>query len=949
MNQSARRPLTRALFALTVAAAVLVLVPVASAKGDEATRNKKAFFDIRETPASQLKLHGRAADLDANPSAATSTLKDSLGAEGFVDLDPLTSTVRAVGSTDGFLTSPSAAPASAIALGYAANNAAGSRADAADARLAQARADYVSIDGTHHLLYQQSIKRRSRLRQRPQGERHEERRTDQRSRLPSSPTLRPRRRRRGSAAGEGDRGRKVATPVALGTVPCGATRRRRSTSAPVDGTRLAYQTHLSARDTGLYQSVVDANSRQGSSTAAASSTTRTASVWDNYPGAPVGGTQHSVNLTQWLTPGATTLTGPNAHVYSDVNDDNAADAGEDSPRQRRGRELQLHVPGLRNPPFGNTINSDCTAAFPCSWDSSFPTGAAVLPGQTARGSWTREPRAERGRRCSSSSTTSTTTSRRPRSGSPPRPATSRATTRCRPSRTTAPARSRGIFPDPNHTDNANMSTPPDGMSPRMQMYLFNDPVADDPIFGGVPRADPFIQATAATTPTSSTTSTRTACRTGSSIDADGNSTLGNVQAGSMGEAWSDWYAMDYLVDTGQLDRHRGRRRAAGRQLRRCRRGPDPHPADGLPGRLDVAPAATAGRRRHGRLHLRRLRQDHRRARGPRRRRDLGRDALGSARRALGSDDRPRASSRARWSCRRRTRRILDMRNAILAGRPGRLRRREPQHDLDASSRTAAWATSPGRSTVTTPSRSRTSRCRPDGRRRRKLEGTVTDGTRAAARRARSSRSAVTPPASRRPRRRDREERASYEVKKILFGTYPDVVASGPGYDGRRAGHAHDRTPRPDVDFQLRRDWAALSGGGSIAIQRAGLHRFGCGPSGAIDQSAGERLGQRRPTVTTASSTGNVTPKFIVVAAADCRGHHRDPVNPSNTCGDPGSSSTARLQGRDVHRRHDVHAAGDRRVLPGNRAKENTVFTGTSRTSSSSASGCSTRRSRRPRP
>ena len=36
------------------------------------------------------------------------------------------------------------------------------------------------------------------------------------------------------------------------------------------------------------------------------------------------------------------------------------------------------------------------------------------------------------------------------------------------------------------------------------------------------------------------------------IDADGNSTLGNIQAGSMGEAWSDWYAMDYLVDTGQL-------------------------------------------------------------------------------------------------------------------------------------------------------------------------------------------------------------------------------------------------------------------------------------------------------------------------------------------------------------------------------------------------------------
>src|SRR5581483_12167853 len=34
------------------------------------------------------------------------------------------------------------------------------------------------------------------------------------------------------------------------------------------------------------------------------------------------------------------------------------------------------------------------------------------------------------------------------------------------------------------------------------------------------------------------------------VDAMGNSTLGNIQAGSMGEAWSDWYAMDFLVNLG---------------------------------------------------------------------------------------------------------------------------------------------------------------------------------------------------------------------------------------------------------------------------------------------------------------------------------------------------------------------------------------------------------------
>jgi extracellular elastinolytic metalloproteinase len=31
------------------------------------------------------------------------------------------------------------------------------------------------------------------------------------------------------------------------------------------------------------------------------------------------------------------------------------------------------------------------------------------------------------------------------------------------------------------------------------------------------------------------------------VDVQGRSTLGGVQAGAMGEAWSDWYAMDYLA------------------------------------------------------------------------------------------------------------------------------------------------------------------------------------------------------------------------------------------------------------------------------------------------------------------------------------------------------------------------------------------------------------------
>ena len=35
-------------------------------------------------------------------------------------------------------------------------------------------------------------------------------------------------------------------------------------------------------------------------------------------------------------------------------------------------------------------------------------------------------------------------------------------------------------------------------------------------------------------------------------DADSNPALDTVQAGSMGEAWSDWYALDYLVNQGSI-------------------------------------------------------------------------------------------------------------------------------------------------------------------------------------------------------------------------------------------------------------------------------------------------------------------------------------------------------------------------------------------------------------
>ena len=95
------------------------------------------------------------------------------------------------------------------------------------------------------------------------------------------------------------------------------------------------------------------------------------------------------------------------------------------------------------------------------------------------------------------------------------------------------------LPDANHIDNANMTTPPDGQSPRMQMYLFEPAVGDAflPTNGGDEADVVFHEYTHGL-------SNRLV------VDAMGNSTLGNIEAGAMGEAWSDWYAMDFLVDQG---------------------------------------------------------------------------------------------------------------------------------------------------------------------------------------------------------------------------------------------------------------------------------------------------------------------------------------------------------------------------------------------------------------
>ena len=109
-------------------------------------------------------------------------------------------------------------------------------------------------------------------------------------------------------------------------------------------------------------------------------------------------------------------------------------------------------------------------------------------------------------------------------------------------------------------------------------------------------------------------------------DAGGNPAMNGRQPGAMDEGFADWYALDmltgqgiepYTAAPGELTPVRTRTTGCAPRRSTTRSGRRP-------------PPARARRSGAGRLHLRRLRPDPRRARGARRRGDLGGDALGPA-------------------------------------------------------------------------------------------------------------------------------------------------------------------------------------------------------------------------------------------------------------------------------------------------------------------------------
>ena len=873
---------------VVLAATVLGLTSTAAALAGDANGKhaRLAHLDVRTAPAAQIVLDRRAADLSANPPAATSALKDSLGAEGAVQLDPLTGTASFVGRTDGFLTGASGASAASIASGYVSANAAALGLDSSAVAALKLTNDYVSIDGTHHLSYSQEINGISVF---GNGVKVNVAKGGQVINVVGSPLATT----AGAPAASPGITAGQAILVARSNVGEGATMAPSTTTggqtdfADGDSAKLVYFKTVNGLVLGYrtivfgshdaWTTVVDAANSKVlyRQTLSSDANPVNGSVWDYRPGAAHGGTQHTVDLSPWLT-SSTRLIGNNTLVYDDINSNNVRDATEDV------------TPGAYAfQPFTDTTNSACSAAFPCSWNSTFPGGS--FSWQTNRNQNAVQvfffintyhdhlQAAPIGFTAAAGNFQITNPAGQGVGGDPVlgEPDDGANTLCC----------SGGVpvgLPDPNHIDNANFATPPDGFAPRMQMYLFNDPLS---ALNGAP--DDFIQANGGDEADVVYHEYTHGLSHRLVTDADGNATLGNIQSGAMGEAWSDWYAEDFLVDQGfvtdapgHADVLVGEYVSGGGDLIRteaadCKVGPSTE-ANCRGGRT----GHTGGYTYADYAHVTTGPEVH--ADG-----EIWVQTLWDLRDALGSTTTENLVTRA-MELSPANPSMLDERNAIL------------QADLvdnGGANHDTIWAVfahrgmgffagalngddaQPVADTSLPPTSSRFG----------KLTGKVTDvdtgkpiGGATIAFGGHASGFAddivgVT------------KGNGSYDIKKILVGTYPKVSATAPGYDPVAQPSVVIDSHANNLDWSLQRDYAALSGGASIKSFTGPDFSPDCGPQGAIDQSQGIGWGS----VTDGDdgvATGNVTAHNIVIQLPFGVDINAIKINPSNTCGDPGSSS-----------------------------------------------------------
>jgi extracellular elastinolytic metalloproteinase len=814
----------------------------------------------------------------ASARPATEALRDAIGGEVLVDIDGTTGTPRLVARLDGYLTAASRRAPERVALGYVAAHHAALGLSASDLATFRFRRDYRDIAGVHHLSWTQTVGGAAVF---GNG-------------LTASVTSAGRLLTVGGSpvSGADPAIRPGSRTLSSGAAAIRAARRdlgeQSTTPGPRDlahqvlfvtrhGSHLGWQTvTMSAQHPAL--SVLDAHSgrllfrRSLSAEASGGDRSSGGLAFRYFPGAARGGVAVPVDYARrgWLDRHARTLSGNNSHTYSDVNDDNSAQGTEEvgpSDDHRWDYRLQpFHLAGV----------SFCDNPYPCSWDPDTPYSWQVNRAQNATQVFSFVNRWHDHLRGGPIGFTDAAGSFQLRNRRSATGAGDPVDTQTDDGADTADG-----LPDGDHVDNANMDTPPDGQSPTMQMYLQHQPGTS------YPDGDPF-------SPTNVGDEADTVYHEythGMSnrlvVDASGNSTLGPVQAGAMGEGWSDWYAMDDLVATGLqpdrrrtadvvlfqydgegvfLDRTEPIDCTVGSTSARCTGG-----ATGHTGGYTYADYADVGG--GAEVH-----DDG----------EIWSQTLWDLRDALGSSRTESLVTRA-MELSPGNPSFLDERNAILmadtavfGGSNHRAIWRvfaargmgfyagalggddvAPGADFHAPPRHPATGTLTGRVTD-----------RDSGRAVPGLTVTLA---------FQGGGGAVNPSAT-------TDAAGGYAIGPVPVGTYPRLLVSGPGYDPATTAVTVTRSGAM-TNLTVRRDWAASSGGATIASFTGPDQGPECGPLQAIDNS--HASGWESTAGDDAATPTNVfVPKFVVVDMHRAVDVSQFAVDPAAGCGDGGSASTS---------------------------------------------------------
>lgn len=471
----------------------LLLVPASAAAAP-------GVFDIRHAGIGLPS----APPVSAKSSAARAALKRSLGAEGVLRIDPLTGTPRVIARLDGFLSGPAAGAPEAIALGWARRHRAVLGLGRRDFSGLELIRDATAPDGTTSLVWAQTaggvrsldttlraaVSRDGRLVWIGGSPR------PALNRASTTPSL------TAGAALKGLRGTPLSAPKPI-LVNLG------------DRVALGWQAWLDVDSAHVYDVVVDAHSgkllRRVNRVLSAAGSVK---AWDYYPGAPRGGAATERDVSKYLTT-SDRLEGDNTHVFTDTPDDDTPDPGDEI---APGLSDYASIPS----PAGNCPDAGCSwnHLVPNSWETNLAQNAqqvfyfvnhfadhlraAPVGFDAASGDFEGVDKVM--------------------------------------ANTTDGAATALVAPNPlTNALNANMLTPADGTPPRMQMYLFEPIPGLAPDFADINGGDDasviYHEYTHGLT-------NRLV------IGGDGNGALISPQAGAMGEAWSDFYALDFLITQG---------------------------------------------------------------------------------------------------------------------------------------------------------------------------------------------------------------------------------------------------------------------------------------------------------------------------------------------------------------------------------------------------------------